>query len=130
MGVFAELRRNLAEKGWRPAEQLAWALLAFWAALWLVFSVVAGVYELINSGFLAAVPHGVLFVLIAAVLLTSWNWQVIGGGVAVLVSCMCILWYGFESWYLVLLLDVPPLVAGVLLSSWWIRYNEDLRLET
>ena len=130
MVIFANFMERVRSKHWRSAEWLAWGILALWAGVWLLFSVVAGVYTLISDGLLAAVPHGVLFVLIVAVLLTSWNWQVIGGAVAVLVGCMCMLWYGFDAWYLVLLRDLPPLFAGVLLSSWWIKYNEELRLQT
>ncbi len=130
MGLFSELRRDVAEKGWRAVEKLAWGLLAFWAMLWLVFSVFAGAYELIDGGLLSALTHAILPVLIAVTLWTAWRWQVVGGSIAVFVSFVCILWYGFESWYVVLLLDVPPLVGGVLLATSWIKYNEELQLRT
>ena len=128
MVAYADLRALLAAKSWRMPQMLAWALLALWAVVWVPFSLLAGVFEIGDLGVLALLMHLILPLLIVLVLWLCWKWPVIGASAAVLVSFALMLWYGFHSWIVAVLLDVPPLLAGILLAVAWLKYSEELRL--
>jgi hypothetical protein len=128
MVAFADLRAVLAAKSWHMSQWLAWALLALWAVVWIPFSLLAGLFEIGDLGVLALLMHLILPVLIVLVVWLCWKWPVIGAGTAVLASFVLMLWYGFGSWIVAVLLDFPPLLAGILLAVAWLRYSAELRV--
>lgn len=126
MGIVTTTIEALRARRWHAMEWLAWILLAFWSVLWLLYSLATAIATISEMGPLALVAPFVVAVLICALLFLCWRWQVIGAGIVVLASLVCILYAGFDNWLEVVLLDVPPLVAGVLLATAWIKYNENL----
>jgi len=128
MAIFSASLDTILARHWRPSEWAAWLLLTIWAGVWIVFNIVAGIGEMVELGVTAVAGHAVVPLLIVIVLFLCWRWQMVGATAAVFVSFICILWYGFEHWYVVALLDAPPLLAGMLFAVTWVRYSEEPKL--
>jgi hypothetical protein len=121
-------QRTITTQGQEPAPVTGWTralalgLGSLWAAWWTFFAVASSAGTVLHKGQpFSPVPVAIVLMLLITVAL-AWRWSTAGGALFTTFG-LFLLWaslYFFHNspattWFLVLTLALPPLIAGLLL---------------
>ena len=98
---------------------IARVILLLWAAWWVIYGATKLSRELPAQGFgLEQMQTVAMLLAILLLLLISWRWEMVGAVLLLLAVVFAFLRFGWYSWMGLLTLELPPLVAALLLFCW------------
>jgi hypothetical protein len=98
---------------------IARVVLLLWAAWWVAYGATALSRELPLEGFgLAQLQTVAMMLAILLLLLISWRWEMVGASLLLLAAIFAFVRFDWYSWTRLVTLELPPLVAALLLF-WW-----------
>ncbi len=117
------------ESQWKQIRKIARVLTMLWASGWILFGLSSGLYEgmTLRGVLLHTALPGLVFLLTTIV---AWRWEVIGGKLLMFEGLLILVIFPVIAagsipfsgiLFVILTMALPPLVAGFLLRSNWLR---------